>query len=180
MSETATVNQAKYRVLGSNDDHSECCCCGRQGLKRVVWMQPLDEDGNEEGEPVHFGVICAAKAAGWGYGNRSDAQRRIDRERAETTKFYGGKCSARIQQIIDSGSLVKSRVAFAFNWKSATHSYGYIYTLPSDPIIRIQDPVAQQAEIKSAKERAREQFPILAWLDRISTIAEMRTWLKSA
>ncbi len=180
MSEAATIKQAKFRVLGSNDDHSECCCCGRQGLKRVVWMQPLDEDGNEEGEPVHFGVICAAKAAGWGYGSRSDAQRRIDREQAETAKFYGGKCSARIQQIIDSGSLVKTRVAYMFNWKSGTHSYGHIYTLANDPIAGIADPVAQQAEIKAAKARARDQFPILAWLDRASTIAERRAWLESA
>jgi hypothetical protein len=50
--------QKRIKVLGINDDRSSCQCCGREGLKRVVW---LEIDG---GEPVHYGTSCAALVAG--------------------------------------------------------------------------------------------------------------------
>lgn len=46
------------KVLGVNGDRDTCACCGKTGLKRVVW---LEIDG---GEPVHYGTVCAARAAG--------------------------------------------------------------------------------------------------------------------
>lgn len=45
---------ARFQVIGVNDDKDFCECCGRSGLKRVVWIQ--DE---ESGEIKHFGTTCA-------------------------------------------------------------------------------------------------------------------------
>lgn len=46
---------AAIKVLGINDDTDTCECCGRTGLKRVVWLE-RDESG-----PFAAGVDCAGK-----------------------------------------------------------------------------------------------------------------------
>lgn len=174
------ATKSKYRVLGTNDDASECLCCGRQGLKSVVWMQPLDEDGEEDGEPVHFGRVCGARAAGWGYG--SDAgriDRRIRSEEIAARKHYESRISARISQLEADGAVVRSRVAFAFDWKTGLHQYGHIFTLAGDRISAMDDPVTQQAEIKFAKQRLREAHPIFRTCEERLTAAEMRVLLAS-
>ncbi len=50
----------RYRYLATNDDESSCSCCGRTGLKRVVWLAELDEDGNEVDDGLSYGTTCAA------------------------------------------------------------------------------------------------------------------------
>lgn len=50
-----TMN-ATYKILGVNDDKDFCSCCGKQGLKKVVWLEHL-----ESSEVNHFGTSCAAK-----------------------------------------------------------------------------------------------------------------------
>jgi len=55
---------SRFQIKGINDDTDFCMCCGKQGLKKVVWI----EDG-ETGSLEHFGVICAinpSKAFGIG------------------------------------------------------------------------------------------------------------------
>jgi hypothetical protein len=52
---------ARYKVLGVNDDHDTCNCCGKTGLKRVVWLAELDADGNRVGDPTAVGCNCAAR-----------------------------------------------------------------------------------------------------------------------
>lgn len=52
---------AAFKVLGVNDDTDNCECCGRTGLKRVVWLERLDFDGNGDGGPFAAGVDCAAR-----------------------------------------------------------------------------------------------------------------------
>lgn len=47
--------EVNYKLLGVNDDKDFCSCCGKQGLKRVVWMED-----NRTGEVNHFGTHCAA------------------------------------------------------------------------------------------------------------------------
>lgn len=44
----------RYTVLAVNDNKDFCECCGRKGLKRVVWI--LD---TETGKEMHFGTTCA-------------------------------------------------------------------------------------------------------------------------
>lgn len=172
------TEQAKFRVLGVNDDASDCLCCGRQGLRRVVWLQPLDENGEECGEPVHFGRVCGARAAGWGYGSdTARIDRRIAEEEKKAAKHYGAIVSARMTEIERAGGVVRTRVAMGFDWRSATHTYGLIFALPGDPIGAIADPVAQQAEIKSAKARVRERFPIFRAIDERLNAAQLRALL---
>ncbi|WP_287145228.1 hypothetical protein [Achromobacter sp.] len=52
----------RFSVLGVTDDRDFCQCCGRQGLKRVVWIED-----RESGVVQHFGTTCAtAPAKGFG------------------------------------------------------------------------------------------------------------------
>lgn len=43
-----------FKVLGVNDDKNFCECCGKQGLKKVVFIENL-----ETNEIKHFGTTCA-------------------------------------------------------------------------------------------------------------------------
>lgn len=53
---------AQYRYLGTTDDSTECEKCGKIELKSTIVLQPLDEEGNPEGDPVYYGSTCAARA----------------------------------------------------------------------------------------------------------------------
>lgn len=48
----------RYRVLGVNDDIDYCDCCGKQNLKKVVWIEDT-----ETGAIDHFGEVCAKNPA---------------------------------------------------------------------------------------------------------------------
>ena len=52
----AATFQPRYRFMGINDNESTCVCCGKKGLKRVVWL--LDLDGDDDA--LHYGTTCAA------------------------------------------------------------------------------------------------------------------------
>ncbi|QRE00468.1 hypothetical protein [Burkholderia phage BCSR52] len=46
----------RYIVRGVNDDKDFCECCGRKGLKRVVWIEDTETQ-----EMKHFGTTCAVQ-----------------------------------------------------------------------------------------------------------------------
>lgn len=48
----ATAN--RFQVVGVNDERDYCECCGKKGLKRVVWIRDIETD-----EVRHFGTTCA-------------------------------------------------------------------------------------------------------------------------
>lgn len=48
----------RFKVLAVNDEADCCECCGKSGLKRVVWIEDT-----ETGTIRHFGVICALAPA---------------------------------------------------------------------------------------------------------------------
>lgn len=48
----------RFQVVGVNDDKDFCECCGKKGLKRVVFIRD-----NETGEVKHFGTTCATAPA---------------------------------------------------------------------------------------------------------------------
>ena len=50
----------RYKVKGT-EDASECLGCGRQDLKSRVVLAVLDLEGNETGEYLRLGRVCAAK-----------------------------------------------------------------------------------------------------------------------
>ena len=49
-----------WKVKGVNDDTDTCELCGKHPIKRVVWMAPVDADGNE-GAVQAIGRCCAAR-----------------------------------------------------------------------------------------------------------------------
>lgn len=44
----------RFEVRGVNDERDFCECCGKNGLKRVVWIEDM-----EMGDIKHFGTTCA-------------------------------------------------------------------------------------------------------------------------
>jgi hypothetical protein len=48
----------RYQVIGVNDDVDTCDCCGKTGLKKVVWIEDT-----ETGVVQHFGTTCALSPA---------------------------------------------------------------------------------------------------------------------
>ena len=52
------MRNSRFRIRGINDDRSECCCCGKQNLKRVVWIEDT-----ETGQINHYGTTCALNPA---------------------------------------------------------------------------------------------------------------------
>lgn len=52
----------RFLVLGVSDDRDLCECCGKQGLKKVVFIQDTETQ-----DIKHFGTTCATRpAAGFG------------------------------------------------------------------------------------------------------------------
>lgn len=70
--------EPRKKVLGVNDDRDFCSCCGKEHLKRVVWIEDL-----ETGRIDHFGTTCATKAAPVLFGEIKEAVKRDD-NRSET------------------------------------------------------------------------------------------------
>ena len=76
----------KYRVYGINDDTDTCEVCGKTNLKRVVWMMPLDSEGNEvAAQPMPVGTDCASRMMGWTFG-RKQAESRLQAMLIENQK----------------------------------------------------------------------------------------------
>lgn len=55
--EACPTKLMKYEYLGTTDEVTTCDCCGKTNLKNTVAIRDLDE-----GEVLHFGVTCAARA----------------------------------------------------------------------------------------------------------------------
>lgn len=55
---TNTTEKPAFKVLGVNDDSDTCDCCGKTGLKKVVWIEET-----LSGAINKFGVVCAANPA---------------------------------------------------------------------------------------------------------------------
>lgn len=64
---------ATFKILGITDDHADCECCGKSGLKKTV---ALDKDG----VVVYYGTDCAAQAM---LGKKSSGNRKIVESKAE-------------------------------------------------------------------------------------------------
>ncbi len=55
----------KYTLKGINSDSETCQICGKTGLKKVMWLDRLDPEGNETGIVIATGTTCGAKALGF-------------------------------------------------------------------------------------------------------------------
>ena len=56
MNPTATK---AWKIIGINDDQSVCALCGKENLKRVVWIE-----NQETGEVMAVGTVCVSKMLG--------------------------------------------------------------------------------------------------------------------
>ena len=54
----------RYKFKGCNDDTDTCDLCGKTGLKKVVWLVEVDENGEEMSSPAPYETCCAAKLLG--------------------------------------------------------------------------------------------------------------------
>lgn len=89
-----------YTIKGINDEEDTCSCCGKTGLKRVVWLAAVSVDG-EESEPMPLGTSCAAKKMyGKSIGKAKDENKLV----AEMNVAIKNKCYQLLESFVDSGS----------------------------------------------------------------------------
>jgi hypothetical protein len=62
-----------YRLLGTNDDTDTCEVCGKPELRRVMALQPLDDDGTPDGDVIYAGTTCGARMLTRSLGRRVTA-----------------------------------------------------------------------------------------------------------
>lgn len=60
----ATTTAPAFRYVGIVDDVTTCERCGKPELKATTVVQPLDADGNADGDVLYYGSTCAARALG--------------------------------------------------------------------------------------------------------------------
>jgi len=65
------------RIVGINDDFDTCLCCGKTGLKKVVWIADVS-DPFAEAKP--YGCVCAGYVLGWGKLAEGKARARAELE----------------------------------------------------------------------------------------------------
>ena len=73
---------SRYKVLAVNDDRDFCECCGRQGLKQVVWIEDTETQ-----EIKHFGTTCAAAPVN-GFGVEKEIRGAISTFKARQQAFF--------------------------------------------------------------------------------------------
>lgn len=135
----------KFRMVGINDDASECSCCGRQGLKRVVWLMPLDVDGNPEGDAAPYGTSCAATLMGYAYPKSSASKRKIEAEAVMAMR----------QTVEDAVTGIR---------KAHMTRLGAYFVL-NDLVAEVQ---AGRMTLKQAEEERERRFPLLRfWSGKI-------------
>lgn len=55
----------QYTLKGINNDSETCEQCGKTGLKRVMWLEILDAEGNQTDSVIPMGTCCGARALGF-------------------------------------------------------------------------------------------------------------------
>jgi hypothetical protein len=82
------TNAKLIKCLGTDDSVNCCDCCGRDNLKATVAFE------TESGDVVHFGVVCAAKAA-----STSSASIRIQVRAADEAKALAARAESDKKQM---------------------------------------------------------------------------------
>ena len=146
----------KYLCYGVNDDVDFCEACGKRGLKRVVWLAPLDEEGNELADPAPYGVDCAARMLGWSYSKQKSTakleQMNRDRKSAEVEAY--------IKQLM-------------YGWRICDRKY----MLPVDLIERVFRCEITPIEAFTLRN---ERYPILTYLGGGISLDEAHVMISAA
>lgn len=92
-----TTSTPRPTIAGVNDERDVCECCGRTGLKRVVWLRYEDAT-----DLVAYGVDCAYRAV---YGRKDSAgatrlwkRLSIEHEAAQRKAAYRASVVAKIER----------------------------------------------------------------------------------
>lgn len=138
----------KYAMVGINDEQDTCLCCGKAGLKRVVWLVPLDQDGNRDGNAEHYGTTCAARILGYSYPTSAGTKRKVELAAIKETE---NTIARKIQQLREKYCLIIL--------SSAPHGRFYILKEHDDPYFN------GTMNLKDCLEALREAFPIMRYND---------------
>lgn len=118
----------RFRVLGVNDESDFCECCGKIGLKRVVWIEDT-----ETGSIQHFGVICAANPKkAFGIGSEIKRAVRADDKRLEQVKRAERNAAVMREREIKHS---RKNALYAMRgglMKQHTCENGLVLTIPAD------------------------------------------------
>lgn len=69
-----------YKLVAINDDIDFCIACGKEELKRVMWLENL-----ETGIIEHYGTTCGARMLGW---TKKETSRKINTKIQEMKKMW--------------------------------------------------------------------------------------------
>lgn len=126
------VRERRFVVRGVNDDESHCMCCGKEGLKRVVWIEDM-----QTGKLSHYGTTCAvAKEKGFMADEEIKREvRKFDKEQQELARkaYYaecdviGDKCRATKDELYAQRGGLYKQVTSALN--------GRVFTIPADSVL---------------------------------------------
>lgn len=64
MAAAPATTEPLFRFVGIVDDVTTCERCGKPELKATTVVQPLDAEGNPDGDVLYYGSTCAARALG--------------------------------------------------------------------------------------------------------------------
>ena len=59
------MKDQSFKLKAVNSDSETCEACGKTGLKKVMWLDQLDAEGNETGNVRAMGTTCGARALGF-------------------------------------------------------------------------------------------------------------------
>jgi len=121
----------KYKILGCNDEQTECDCCNRKGLKRTVILERYEHD--DAVEIIRVGVDCAEillrrngsrKSA---HQIKSDAIAIEEKKRAHE-KYLADRLQWKINNRIQSTALLANQIYIknwpAFDVNGPTNNHG--------------------------------------------------------
>lgn len=157
----------KFKVVSVDDSSDTCECCGRRGLKKVVGLLPLDVDGGESGAIRYYGAVCAARACGWTY-TKSDPA--CERRRAEKRAV----AELRREKLAVVDELNGLNAAFYKHGLVVYVEYGFgrgFSCLACDPVLKLDRATLSGDDIRAARERLENQFPLLQSYLRLSQMS---------
>lgn len=99
------TNTAKFRYLGTTDTTHVCENCGRDELRKVIIVQPLDAEGNDDGDPAYYGSTCAARALGVRGGGRAVSKAAENARLKTLMQAHDGRRTVRKYGLPESGGL---------------------------------------------------------------------------
>lgn len=113
---------SRFKLLGINDEQDSCCCCGKVGLKRVVWIEDT-----ETGDIRHFGTSCAESPTK-AFGLKSEIRKGVrDFIKAETKAAQDRRNEA------VSAACRKACETFAGEWRHGVSEInGRTFRIPVD------------------------------------------------